>query len=1035
MSFRAPGRAIFALGVVIFVASSALAVMRDSVKLPAEPPAGALNLLGRPDFREQPPPTPPFNRRGGMTGSAFNGSGGNSGLPEGWQIAQYDKSGAWAIAVGAPWDVGVKASEDADYASAALDLAGKFAVELGMTDATFSVETINRPKKMTVVAVRPEYDGARVYGSLAVFTFNQDGKLISCKATGFGSVRQGSFKIGVKSATEQALSAFEAEDKLSVKSVEPRWLPEIGANGTTLRAVYEATLTSANAELRPAVFVDAETGAIAAAENRVVYDDLSGDTRGNVHPNYARDDEEEQDYPFEWVSLRGGAQIFSDDEGNFTFNVNAGATPFRLNSELRGRWVDVNYEDGPDANLEIRIERIQNVSFFWNEENSRPDERMLFVHVNGIHEYFKWVDPNFDGMDWALPATCGHGDNYDNAFWNGEGIYFGEGAQMDNFALYTDIIQHEYTHGVTSQIYRWDQLPYTGESGALNEAWSDYFPCSKSNEPYMGEGGLVDMGGFIRLIDNDLVYPRDWFGEVHYDSRMISAAMWHSREVLGKEVTDPLFHTAKYQLGNNFLSYFVDVMETDDDDGDVSNGTPHDNVLYEQFGRHGIGPGLRPKLVIQPQLIEDDDERGASGDENYQFEPGETIRIEVNVERLGVLFPPPAEDVQVRMTTENPHVELVRDVARYGDLHAGERVANQEPFLIRVRDDAALSFATLYLTASAVGEPNLARDTIRIPIGRTQVLVVQDGRDRIDRMDWYRTALDQNEVVYSEYEMYSTPLNFAWRLAQFRTVIWFTGDTKSEFLDRDNLTLIRQFMDRGGNLLLTGQYIGREIDAAFLEDYFGCRVLQDSITQYIMEGVEGDPVGRGMNILLLGAGGAMNQRHPATVEATNGVEIFHYPRLPNRPAGGVRYEIPSTGAKTIFLGFGLEGVSGHGGTNTRADVIDAAMQWFGEPTGVKKDSGLRISDFGLDGAYPNPFNSTTTIRYTLPVAGEASLRIFDLSGREVATLVEKRAQQSPPSRGGPYAVTWDAGNMPAGVYVVRLEGAGKAEAKKVVLVR
>jgi len=1007
MSFRAPGRAIFAFGIAFLVTASALAVMSGSVKLPAEQPADALNLLGRPAF----------------TGSPLE-------LPLGWQVAVYEKSGAWAIALGAPWDVRVKGSEDADYANAALELAKKFSDPLAMAGATFSVETINHPKEMTVVAVRPYYSDVMVYSSLAVFTFNRDKKLISFKGEGFGSEKQGSFKIGDKAAARIALDEFAPEVGAEVRGIAQFWLPEDGRNGVALRAVYEVRLTTKDAGLRPAIFVDAETGELTAAENRVVYENLPGDTRGMVHPNYARDDEVEQGFPNEWVSLRGGAQIFSNSEGNFTYNVNPGAAPFRLNSELRGRWVDVNYEDGPDAALEVRADRIQQVSFNWEGENSRPDERMLFVHVNGIHDYFKGVDPNFDGMDWVLPATCGHGDNYDNAFWNGEGIYFGEGTEMDNFALYTDIIQHEYTHGVTSQIYSWDQLPYSSESGALNEGWSDYFPCSKSNEPYMGEGGLVRMGGFIRLIDNDLVFPRDWFGEVHYDSRMVSAAMWHSREVLGKEVTDPLFHTAKYKLGNNFLSYFVDVMETDDDDGDVSNGTPHDHVLYEQFGRHGIGPGLRPKLVIEPQLIKDDDVNGASGDENNQFEPGETIRFEVTVERLGVLFPPPAQDVQVRLTTDNPHLELVRDVTRYGDLHAGERVANQAPFLLRVRDDAALSFATLYLTASAVGEPDLARDTVRIAIGRTQVLVVQDGRDSTDRMDWYRTALDKDGVVYSEYDMYSTPIDFATRLRQFRTLIWFTGDAKQGFLEQENLTLLRQFMDRGGNVLLTGQYIGREIDAAFLEDYFSCRIVQDSITQFIMEGVEGDPVGRGMDILLLGAGGAMNQRHPATVEATNGVEIYHYPRLPNRPAGGVRYVVPSTGAKTIFLGFGLEGVSGHGETNTRSDVLNAVMQWFGEPTGAPRESIPVVGKFSLDGAYPNPFNSTTTIRYTLPVAGEASLRVFDLSGREVATLLEKRAQHA-----GPYAVTWDAGVIGAGVYVVRLEGAGKAEAKKVVLVR
>lgn len=58
---------------------------------------------------------------------------------------------------------------------------------------------------------------------------------------------------------------------------------------------------------------------------------------------------------------------------------------------------------------------------------------------------------------------------------------------------------------------------------------------------------------------------------------------------------DSLTHYARYAL-ELFDDYFVGVLETDDVDGDLSNGTPNDVAIYGAFGRHGIGPGLAPNL-------------------------------------------------------------------------------------------------------------------------------------------------------------------------------------------------------------------------------------------------------------------------------------------------------------------------------------------------------------------------------------------------------------------------------------------------------
>jgi hypothetical protein len=84
-------------------------------------------------------------------------------------------------------------------------------------------------------------------------------------------------------------------------------------------------------------------------------------------------------------------------------------------------------------------------------------------------------------------------------------------------------------------------------------------------------------------------------------------------------------------------------------------------------------------------------------------------------------------------------------------------------------------------------------------------------------------------------------------------------------------------------------------------------------------------------------------------------------------------------------------------------------------------------EFHLYQNYPNPFNPSTTIAFDVPSAGAVSLRVFDLLGRQVATLVNDHL---PPGR---YKTTWDASGMPSGVYFCRIQSLGFMQTRKLIL--
>ena len=85
--------------------------------------------------------------------------------------------------------------------------------------------------------------------------------------------------------------------------------------------------------------------------------------------------------------------------------------------------------------------------------------------------------------------------------------------------------------------------------------------------------------------------------------------------------------------------------------------------------------------------------------------------------------------------------------------------------------------------------------------------------------------------------------------------------------------------------------------------------------------------------------------------------------------------------------------------------------------------------FALDQNYPNPFNPSTTVRYELPKDSRVSLRVFNILGQEVATLVNGE------QKAGYKSIEWNAGSVASGVYFYRLEAGDFSASKKLLLLK
>ena len=87
------------------------------------------------------------------------------------------------------------------------------------------------------------------------------------------------------------------------------------------------------------------------------------------------------------------------------------------------------------------------------------------------------------------------------------------------------------------------------------------------------------------------------------------------------------------------------------------------------------------------------------------------------------------------------------------------------------------------------------------------------------------------------------------------------------------------------------------------------------------------------------------------------------------------------------------------------------------------------TEVSLSPAYPNPFNPSTSLSYTVPQDGNVKLSVYDISGRLVENLVSSYQEA------GSYNAVWNAANISSGVYFVRLSASSEMLTQKVMLIK
>ncbi len=849
------------------------------------------------------------------------------------------------------------------------------------------------------------------------------------------------------------------------------WLPVRRGEAIVLRPVYEFRARTTNPTDEWAILVDAASGATLERRSLVCHA-ITGRVQGRVHPGSFYDAEATRDFP--WLRVVSGADTtVTDSAGAFALS-SPGAT---IDLALRGRYAAVHRVDGPSASASVPVGTDPH-DVLWDDGNSQAAERDVYLHTNAAHDLIQRIDPGFTQLDYPVPVDVNVPQSACNAYWDGDGMGFGAAdATCQSTASTVSIVYHEYGHGISIEIYRdglGDSLQYIS-NGVVSEGTAELNSMLSLDDPRDGLG-LYGPDWMARRDDIEARWPEDHSSNPYNTMFILTGSFWDLRNEAGLEVASRLAHFARYGLpddpddGVAMTEYFLEAVAADDDDADLSNGTPHLAALLRAFNARGLGTRYffafdHVPLADAPAggalnvtaTIRDSGPLGA-------LDPGSpTLFYSIDgAPFVSAPMTPTGNADEFGATIPAPEASLIRYYLRATDTHGGEATLPvgapaRRPFVLLCGAPATL-FADDFESDRGwiVGAPGdsatggvwvrvaphgtgfildpVQTDADHTPTPGTRCWVTGDGTNTAvnrDDVDGGRTTLtsprlDASATTNPVIEYYRWYMNRLvrepdmdyWRafLSNDDGASWTAVENTTHSENRWERMLVRI----ADYLPPTGQMRVRFV----ARDSMGNSTVEGAIDDFRLLGFVPTPatLARFEARALPGAVEITWELADPTAEAR-----LERAGAAQGPWSPITITPRREGARRIVVDPGLE----------------PGRAWFYRLVAIEPDGTSRVLDtrvatpgaerfeLALDEAVPNPSSGDRAVRFTLPSAGEAMLRVFDSAGREVERLVQGRLAA------GPHEARWSTRRVrvPPGLYFLRLDAGRASLVRKLVVLK
>ncbi len=918
-----------------------------------------------------------------------------------WQVYRWDRAAdtpAWIYGTGLDLP-GSAGADDAALESIARQFIDSHPGIFKAVDTDLVLDTIARGAGKVGVHFMQTYAGVPVVGARVSLVLTDSGRLAA-----FGSEFHSTIELDPAPALTATAASRAAQNALPFNPAVDRieGAPELVVvpvprfeGGATYRLAWQVRVTTTEPYGIWRSYVDAATGQIFWRENEVeqLY---SGASTGDVErPGYC--DGVTPDSPFRkmTINVSGAGSSVTDADGNFSIPGSAGSQT--VTAAFDGPEANINNQDGPDASFSSPIQPDVPFSMLWTDANSHPAERDVFFFVNETDAYLKTVDPTWDYAKYTVNvnvnAAC-------NANWSGTTMnFFRELGGCGNTGRIGDVVAHEFGHGV--------QFSLLGDQGneGLGEGNGDIMGTLMSDDSVIGRGFNLNVcSSGIRNCENTLVYPTHVVGQpIHSAGRVICGFNWDMWQALtaslgpeaGKAKTAELWHFARKVFRpdvqpDQVLAYFV----IDDDDANLLNGTPHYSEICEGATNHGFPcPDTVPVYVAHTPLADTQD-------------------------------------------TQNPYPVVATIIAYDGAL---------EPDSLRVYYRSNLgAFGSSLMTAT--GNPDEFAGSIPAqPLGtlvQYYIAAANDLGERVTNPDGAPTVLLSFFVgtpgVAAVADMETDPgwtvgpntaTGGIWERADPVQVIVYVQGNPNFAQPPDDHT-----PDPGVLCWITENGVPGQLGGATDVDN-GYTTLATATYN-----LAGEPFAR-LSFYLFYTnhlGGNPGEDAFDVDVSTNGgstwVNMISRLGHTNNDWEKVQLDITNYVPLTSTMKFRFVARDLGGASLVEAAIDDFLIEVLPQTQGVAQEAGASPLRYAIAQNRPNPFNPSTEIRFTAAAEAPVSLRVYDVEGRVVRTLVDGVMPA------GEHVAVWDGrdGNGAAaasGIYYYKIEAGDFMATRKMVLVK
>jgi hypothetical protein len=305
----------------------------------------------------------------------------------------------------------------------------------------------------------------------------------------------------------------------------------------------------------------------------------------------------------------------------------------------------------------------------------------------------------------------------------------------------------------------------------------------------------------------------------------------------------------------------------------------------------------------------------------------EVAEINVTVNNIGQHD---ENNVEVRFLVNG----FIEDTQVISTLNSGSSQKLNFTWSTEVEGNYNITIYAVPVIGEVVTSNNLVQANVTVI---TADILLVDDDEGADYETYYSNALNYYGYPHVIWNVLSQGSPSANTLQSYKIVIWLTGNDYLTTLNSTDQANLQTFLDNGGRLFISGQDIGYDIGTtSFYQNYLHANYIRDDVNLYTLNGVSGDPITSGINIISIAGGdGANNQGFPSEISPYDifATPIFYYE---GDGAGALRVD---TGTyRVVYFAFGFEAINDQW---DRAYLMYRIINWLDiEPPYVG------ISDYG-----------------------------------------------------------------------------------------